>query len=64
MPTLPYDPAAQAQQAQAIFMGPCKQVIIAMLLADGVIDVLQISKLYLKGLLSEVGNPAIAQSAS
>jgi uncharacterized tellurite resistance protein B-like protein len=35
---LSWDPEAQATQAEAIFMVAVKQVMIAMLLADGVID--------------------------
>lgn len=42
---LNYDPAAQGDQVEALFMVAMKQVMIAMLLADGVIDDSEVEEL-------------------
>ena len=42
---LNYDPAAQGNQVEALFMVAMKQVMIAMLLADGVIDDSEVEEL-------------------
>ena len=42
---LNYDPAAQGQTAEAIFMVAAKQLMISMLLADGIIDDSEVKEL-------------------